>query len=96
MRGGSIKRLLNIPKQQHLTRLVIAGAAANVKARIVAARRNGDDRLAAELSQLKEVVKRTTFSNCSVCGVALKKGSQRCYMHSIPFRRRKRLSPVVD
>ena len=58
---------------------------AEVKARLIAARRNGDDELSKVLSQDKAKLKKKLVSICEwpECGLPIKRGSRLCRMHYI-------------
>lgn len=80
MRTRTVKRILGIPKGKSVTGARVLGLAAEVKVRLVAARRAGDDGLAAELSQVKEFLKRRRrqFAECVDCGVVVNRRHERC------------------
>ena len=63
-------------------------AAPRVKAKIIQARRLGNDGAAKFWSGAKAVLRRTLFWSCQDCGVALMPRSRRCSMHAVQARRR--------
>lgn len=59
---------------------------AEIRADLVTAHRARDWEWAKELSQEKVRTIRRTYSLCLDCGVRVKRGTDRCLMHSIRFR----------
>lgn len=56
------------------------------KRQMVAARRNGNDALAAELSQQKEVLKGKLRHHCLDCKTPIDRNAQRCHIHARAHR----------
>lgn len=54
-------------------------AAARIKALIVEARNDGDDQLAAQLSEIKSLFKAKLLNECA-CGQAITSGANKCKM----------------
>lgn len=59
---------------------------AQIRVDLVMAHRAQDWEWAKELSQEKVKTIRRTFSFCLDCGARVKRGTDRCFMHSIRFR----------
>lgn len=81
-------------RKKRITASLIEPKLAEIKVKLVAARRQGNDTLAAELSQKKEQVKKQRQYRCLDCPVAVTRPDSRCRMHSTRFRFYKNALPL--